>query len=330
MASALERSAKGSKYHRFLEKDIKPLVRFRNAHQRNPDKAKNPDGWVTDDSDEDADPTIHAPLPLLDPDCKENKTRDSDSMRKCSQYTMEVETLGSSAPWASIYVNDSSSTPITTFSLPPLIINGIRDMLNESWARGVKKEFGENGWIAQSFPSILNCEDGLTVRKSDRRFPDCYWLGVSLKDGEYLEVIGGSDELLNTMKLTLREMELVRERSKLRHHRDTGGDKMIDVQHSIYQFQLKPINRLSGKTIWQQRKLFVLRLLERLEERGWCLYTTYYTHLKIVHNKMYYPGLGHASEIRPSYEHATEGTWYFVKSKEWTPENPVKLEWKKS
>jgi hypothetical protein len=359
MPSTLESCAKGSKYHRCPETESKPLVHPKNAHQGTQDKVKNREDWVTDDSDDESDEISNKPLPLLDPGCKKKGAKESDNLGKGTEYTMEVEHLQHSAPWANIYVNDSSNTPVTAFSLPPLVINGIRAILNKSWQRGIKKEFGENGvtmfkrhfrhkgdmptrvlmrnilaylasqgWIAQSFPSILNCEDGLTVRKSKQPLAECYWLGVSLRDGEYLEILGATDELLNTIKLTIREMELNRERIRHRRRHNMDGDKLIDEEHSIYQFRLKPINPLNGKRIWPQRKLFILRLLERLEERGWCLYTTYYTHDRIMHNKAYYPGLGSTPELKSFYEHATEGTWYFVKSKEWTPQNPVKLEWK--
>jgi hypothetical protein len=358
MSSALENCSKGSKYHQCSGTDNKPLVHPKNARQGNTDNNRNREDWVTD-SDDDSGEILKKPLPLLDPGCKK-MVKVSDNMGKGSEYTIQVELfLRPTPPWANIYVNDSSTTPVTTFSLPPLVINGIRAITTESWKRGIKKEFGENGvtmfkrhfrhkgdmptrvlmrnilaylasqcWIAQSFPSILNCEDGLTLRKSDKRFPECYWLGVSLRDGEYLEILGATDELLNTIKLTIREMELNRERRRHARRRDLDCDKMIDKEHSIYQFRLKPMNALNGKKIWPQRKLFILRLLERLEERGWCLYTTYYTHDRIIQNKAYYPGLGRAPELKSFDEHATEGTWYFVKSKEWKPENPVKLEWK--
>ncbi|QSZ36659.1 hypothetical protein DSL72_006540 [Monilinia vaccinii-corymbosi] len=261
------------------------------------------------------------------------------SLGKGSSYRIETEYLPSSATHASFCL-DNSSTVILT-QLPEKIKDGIRTVLLKAWGEGIQKEgtchdveryffklkkrpfssgnvyavtrmsrniiayLACESWIVQPVASLLSPYDTLNFRKCSKPLPKCYWLAIAygyagqwqLRD--QLNVLGGSDELIDTIRLTMQEMDLV---SRLRKERVAG-------ENNWHQFYMKGSFHRTGS--WARKKILFLRLMERLEERGWVVYASYHR----VHHEN-------------SNLERNVGTWVCVKSHEWTPTNPVKLSWK--
>ncbi|KAF7925876.1 hypothetical protein BELL_0006g00380 [Botrytis elliptica] len=258
---------------------------------------------------------------------------------KSSSYRIETEYLKSPAMHASFKFDDANWVKIKNF--PERIKDGIRTLLEKGWEYGIRKEgpcskcddgyyfklkkrpFGSGstyvvtrmtrnmvaylaseGWKVQPVASILNPYDNLNFRKCAKPLPKCYWLALtyahagkwSLRD--HLSILGGADELIDTIRLTLQEMNLISRRKK--EHGDSAKN--------WHQFSVKGCFLRSGGP--EKKKTMMLRIMERLEERGWVLYVGWH---RIYHQQT-------------DYEQRI-GTWLCVKSREWTPTNPVKIRW---
>ncbi|KAK6599800.1 hypothetical protein H4I96_03871 [Botrytis cinerea] len=258
---------------------------------------------------------------------------------KSSSYRIETEYLKSPAMHASFGFDNANCVKIK--HLPEKIKDGIRTLLEKGWEHGIQKEgkcakteegyyfklkrrpFGSGNtyvvtrmtrnmiaylasecWKVQPVPSLLNPYDTLNFRKCAKPLPKCYWLAMTyghagkwrLKD--QLCVLGGADELIDTIRLTLQEMNLI---SKLKKEH-------ADSAKNWHQFCIKGSFLGSGGP--EKKKTMMLRIMERLDERGWVLYVGWH---RIYHEKT-------------DYEQKI-GTWLCVKSREWTPTNPVKICW---
>lgn len=257
---------------------------------------------------------------------------------KGSSYRMETEYLPSSATHASFACDNHSNIILT--NMPENAKDGIRALLQRGWDQGIRSEgpcheeerfffklkkrpfssgntlvvtrmtrniiayLASEGWIAQPVPSILCPYDALNFRKCSKPLPKCYWLAMTygyagkwhLKD--QLCVLGGADELNDTIRLTLQEMDLC---SKVKK-------ESVDTKNNWHQFFLKGSLLRTGS--WSRKKLLFLRIMERLEERGWVIYVGYH--------RIYHANTDYEKKV---------GTWICVKSREWTPENPVKISW---
>ncbi|APA11586.1 predicted protein [Sclerotinia sclerotiorum 1980 UF-70] len=274
---------------------------------------------------------------------------ETESLRNCSRsagkelagdstYRMESAYLPSPVSYASFGFDYRNRVTLTHF--PEKIKDGIRSLLDKGWEQGIQKEgpcneedsyffklkmrpfssgntyvstrmtrnmiayLASESWLAQPVPSILNPYDTLNFRKSPEPFPKCYWLAMTyghagkwrLKD--VLSLLGGADELIDTVRLTLQEMNLI---SKLKKEH-------VDTAKNWHQFCIKGTFLRAGTQA--KKKKMILRILERLEERGWVLYIGYH--------RVFHAGT--------DYEHKV-GTWLCVKSREWTPTDPVKISW---
>ncbi|TGO85271.1 hypothetical protein BPOR_0414g00090 [Botrytis porri] len=258
---------------------------------------------------------------------------------KSSSYRIETEYLKSPAMHASFGFDNANCVKIK--HLPERIKDGIRTLLEKGWEYGIRREgpcsktdecyyfklkkrpFGSGntyvvtrmtrnmiaylaseGWKVQPVPSLLDPYDTLNFRKCAKPLPKCYWLALAyghagkwcLKD--QLSILGGADELIDTIRLTLQEMNLI---SKLKKEH-------TDSARSWHQFCIKG-SFLRSRGL-EKKKTMMLRIMERLEERGWVLYVGWH---RIYHEQT-------------DYEQKI-GTWLCVKSREWTPTNPVKIRW---
>lgn len=257
---------------------------------------------------------------------------------KDSSYRIETEYLQSAATHGSFGFNNAGTVTLT--HLPERIKDGIRTLIEKGWEEGIQKEgpcndkesyyftlkrrpfsrgnlyvttrlnrniiayLASECWLVQPVPSLLNPFDTLNFRKASKPLPKCYWLAMTyghagkwrLKD--QLSILGGADELIDTIRLTLQEMNLV---SKLKKEHS-------DKTKNWHQFCIKgSFLRAGGAGI---KKKMLLRIMERLEERGWTIYVGYH--------RTFHPNT--------DYEHKV-GTWMCVKSREWTPTKPVKMYW---
>ncbi|KAA8569587.1 hypothetical protein MFRU_004g03290 [Monilinia fructicola] len=260
------------------------------------------------------------------------------SIVKNSSYRMETEYLPSSATHASFGFSNSNNIVLT--QLPEKIKDGIRTIIEKGWELGIEKEgtchdkeryffklkrkpfssgnvyavtrlsrniiayLACEGWMAQPVSSLLSPYDSLNFRKCSKPLPKCYWLALSygysgkwyLRD--QLNVLGGADELIDTIRLTMQEMDLI---SQLKQERVAGDNNW-------HQFYLKGTFHRTGS--WARKKIMFLRVMERLEERGWSIYVGY-----------------HRTYFGDSFDEKKVGTWICMKSREWTPKNPVKVSW---
>ncbi|KAF7861472.1 hypothetical protein EAF04_008037 [Stromatinia cepivora] len=259
-------------------------------------------------------------------------------LAKGSSYRIETEYLQSPATYASFGFDCRNRVTLT--HLPERIKDGVRTLLEKGWEQGIQKEgqcndeesyffklkmrpfssgntyvstrmmrnmiayLASECWLVQPVQSILNPCDTLNFRKSPKPLPKCYWLAMTyghagkwrLKD--VLGMLGGAHELIDTIRLTLQEMNLI---SKLKKEH-------VDAAKNWHQFCIKGTFFRAGTE--GQKKKMMLRILERLEERGWVLYIGYH---RVFH-------------ANTDYEHKV-GTWLCVKSREWTPTNPVRISW---
>ncbi|KAF7954526.1 hypothetical protein EAE96_005646 [Botrytis aclada] len=220
---------------------------------------------------------------------------------KSSSYRIETEYLNSPAMHASFGINHADCVKIKC--IPEKIKDGIRALLEKGWEHGIRKEgpcasteegyyfklkkrpfgFGNTYvvtrmtrnmiaylasecWIVQPVPSILNPYDTLNFRKCAKPLPKCYWLALTYGHGgkwrlkDQLSILGGADELIDTIRLTLQEMDLI---SKLKKEH-------TDSAKNWHQFSIKGSFHRSGSP--EKKKTMMLRIMERLEERGWVLY----------------------------------------------------------
>ncbi|ESZ98437.1 hypothetical protein SBOR_1099 [Sclerotinia borealis F-4128] len=257
---------------------------------------------------------------------------------KGSNYRIETEYLPSSATHASFGFDNWNHVVLT--QLPEKIKDGIRTLLEKGWEPGIRREgicydderyffklnrrpftsgntyevtrmvrnviayLASESWLVQPVPLLLSPYDTLNFRKCPKPLPKCYWLAITYGFAgrwhirDQLCVLGGADELINTIRLTLREMKLV---SKLKN-------EDYDSVKGWHQFPVKGSFLREGG--WARKKIMLLRLMERLEERGWVIYVGYH---RVYHAN---------SDIEKKV-----GTWICVKSREWTSTNPVRISW---